>query len=63
MIIVDQHDAKQSADLVFCSKQVLKHYFLNIKCLSNNYDALRGVKKSKQRYKRCVCVCENQLES
>ena len=63
MIIVDQNDAKQSADLVSCSKQVLKHYFPNIKCLSNNYNALRGVKKSKQKYKMCVCFCENWLES
>ena len=55
MIIVDLNDAKQSADLVSCSKQVLKHYFPNIRCLRNNYNALRGVKNHNKSTKR-VCV-------
>ena len=53
MIIVDLNDAKQSADLVSCSKQVLKHYFP--RCLRNNYNALRGVKNHNKSTK-CVCV-------
>ena len=55
MIIVDQNDAKQSADLISCSKQVMKHYFPNIKCLSINYDALRGVNNQNKSTNR-VCV-------
>ena len=53
MIIVDLNDAKQSADLVSCSKQVLKHYFP--RCLKNNYNVLRGVENHNKSIKR-VCV-------
>ena len=59
MIIVDLNDAKQSADLVFCSKQVLKHNFP--RCLRNNYNALRGVKNHNKSTKRvCVLVKINE---
>ena len=58
MIIVDLNDAKQSADLVFCSKQVLKHYFP--RCLRNNYNALRGVKNHNKSKRVCVLVKINE---